>query len=51
MGACGGTVEAGKLYFDGPVCETIVAEDISGDFKVDYTDSALMAPHWLESAE
>jgi hypothetical protein len=48
MGAYGGTAEASKSYFRGPVCETIVAGDINGDCKVDYLDFALLASHWLE---
>ena len=48
MGAYGGTAEASKSYFGGPVCETIVAGDINGDCKVDFRDFALMALHWLE---
>jgi len=48
MGAYGGTMEASKSYFGEPVCETIVAGDINGDCKVDFTDFAIMATHWLE---
>jgi predicted outer membrane repeat protein len=48
MGAYGGTAEASKSYFGGPVCETIVAADINGDCKVNFFDLALMADHWLE---
>ena len=48
MGAYGGTAEASKSYFGGPVCETIVAGDINGDCKVNFKDFALMAFHWLE---
>ena len=48
MGAYGGTPEASKSYFGEPVCETIVAGDINGDCKVDITDFAIMAAHWLE---
>ncbi len=44
----GGTSEAGKSYFGGPVCETIVAGDINGDCKVNFLDFRLMAFHWLE---
>jgi hypothetical protein len=47
MGAYGGTVEASKSYFGGPVCETIVAGDINGDCKVDFRDFAIMAGQWL----
>ncbi len=48
MGAYGGTAEASKSYFGEPVCETIVAGDIDGDCKVNLSDSAIMALHWLE---
>ena len=48
MGAYGGTAEASKSYFDGPVCEIIVAGDINGDCKVNFLDFRLMALHWLE---
>ena len=48
MGAYGGTAEASKSYFGGPVCETIVAGDINGDCKVDLADLAIMSVHWLE---
>jgi hypothetical protein len=48
MGAYGGTAEASKSYFGEPVCETIVAGDINGDCKVNLSDLATMALHWLE---
>lgn len=48
MGAYGGTAEASKSYFGRPVCETIIAGDINGDCKVNLTDFAIMAFHWLE---
>ncbi len=48
MGAYGGTAEASKSYFGEPVRETIVAGDIDGDCKVNLSDSAIMALHWLE---
>lgn len=48
IGAYGGTAEASKSYFGKPVCETIVAGDINGDCKVDFSDFAIMASHWLE---
>jgi predicted outer membrane repeat protein len=48
MGAYGGTDEASKSYFGEPVCEIIVAGDINGDCKVNFTDFAIMALHWLE---
>jgi hypothetical protein len=48
MGAYGGTAEASKSYFGEPICETIVAGDINGDCKVDFSDLAFMAIHWLD---
>lgn len=48
MGAYGGTAETSKSYFGRPVCETVVAWDINGDCKVDFSDFALMAGYWLE---
>lgn len=48
MGAYGGTAQASKSYFGQPVCEKIVAGDINGDCKVDFSDFVLMAAHWLE---
>jgi hypothetical protein len=48
MGAYGGTNEASKSYFDGPVCEIIVAGDINGDCAVNFLDFAIMALHWLD---
>jgi hypothetical protein len=49
MGAYGGTAEASKSYFGKPLCESIVAGDINGDCKVDFTDFAIMASHWLQT--
>jgi len=49
IGAYGGTAEASKSWFGGPVCETIVAGDIDGNCLVDFRDFRLMAMHWLES--
>ncbi len=49
MGAYGGTSEASKSYFGGPVCQTVVAGDVNGDCVVDFKDFALMGLHWLES--
>jgi hypothetical protein len=48
MGAYGGTAEASKSYFGGPVCQTIITGDINGDCKVDFEDFRLMANHWLQ---
>jgi hypothetical protein len=48
LGAYGGTTEASKSYFDGPVCTTIIAGDINGDGRVDAKDLAILARHWLQ---
>ena len=48
MGAYGGTSEASKSYFGGPVCETIIAGDINGDCRVDSADLEILMLHWLE---
>ncbi len=48
MGAYGGTAEASKSYFGGPVCQIIVAGDINGDCEVNFLDFRLVALHWLE---
>jgi hypothetical protein len=48
MGAFGGTVEASKSYFGGPVCEIIVTGDINGDCKVNFLDFRIMAFNWLK---
>jgi hypothetical protein len=47
IGAFGGTAEAIKSYFGGPVCEIIVAGDINGDCIVNFKDFALIALQWL----
>jgi hypothetical protein len=51
MGAYGGTAEASKSYFGGPICKTIVAGDINGDCRVDFADLAIIASHWLWDAD
>lgn len=48
MGAYGGTTEASKSYFGEPICETTVVADINGDCKVNLSDFAIRALHWLE---
>jgi hypothetical protein len=48
MGCYGGTAEASKSWFGGPICETIIAGDINGDCKVDSLDLDLLMRHWLE---
>ncbi len=47
MGAYGGTVEASRTYFGGPVCQVQMAGDINGDCKVDDLDTAILMQHWL----
>jgi hypothetical protein len=47
MGAYGGTTDASKSYFGGPICEIIVAGDINGDCKVNFLDFRIMALQWL----
>jgi hypothetical protein len=47
LGAYGGTAEASRTYFGGPVCTTQVAGDINGDCKVDDLDMDIMLSHWL----
>jgi hypothetical protein len=49
MGAYGGTAEASKSWFGGPVCAVIVAGDINGDCTVDLGDFAILAGHWMET--
>ena len=51
MGAYGGTSEASRSYFGGPVCETIIPGDINGDCQVDFADLAIMASHWSWNAD
>ncbi len=46
-----GAAKASKSYFDGPVCETIIAGDINGDCIVNFDDFALIAYHWLECTD
>jgi len=48
MGAYGGTAEASRTYFGGPVCETQIAGDINGDCIVDDTDMEILTSHWLQ---
>jgi len=47
MGAYGGTAQASRPYFGGPVCETELAGDINGDCVVDQTDLDILLSHWL----
>ncbi|MGE5293275.1 MAG: Ig-like domain-containing protein [Solirubrobacterales bacterium] len=47
IGAYGGTSEASRTYFGGPVCENRIAGDINGDCVVDDTDMDILTSHWL----
>ncbi len=47
MGAYGGTVEASKSHFGGPVCEKNIAGDINGDCIINFVDMAFLSRHWL----
>jgi len=49
MGAYGGTTGASMSYFGEPVCERIRAGDINGDCRIDCTDLAILAHHWLDT--
>jgi len=51
VGAGGGTACASKSYFGEPPCETVIAGDINGDCRVDFTDLQILALHWLENAQ
>ncbi|UCG50120.1 MAG: hypothetical protein JSU94_10090 [Phycisphaerales bacterium] len=51
MGAYGGTAEASKSYFGGPVCETIVAGDVNGDCRIDFADFAFIVYNWLKDID
>jgi hypothetical protein len=48
MGAYGGTAEASKSYFGGPVCRTCLYGDLNGDCRVDLKDFALLARNWTQ---
>lgn len=48
IGIYGGTQEASKSYFGGPVCQKPIVGDANGDCRVDFTDFVLMALHWCE---
>ena len=47
VGAYGGTAEASKAYFGGPLCATQIAGDLNGDCIVDQTDMDILLRHWL----
>jgi hypothetical protein len=47
LGGYGGTAEASRSYFGGPVCERQIAGDINGDCVVDATDMEILTSHWL----
>ncbi len=51
LGAYGGTTQASRTYFGGPVCETQIAGDINGDCVVDQTDLDILLSHWLIESE
>lgn len=51
LGAYGGTAQASKSYFGGPVCETQIAGDINGDCAVDQADIEILMVHWLRRAD
>jgi len=46
IGAYGGTTEASKSYFGGPVCQKHRAGDINGDCKVDFDDLLIVISQW-----
>jgi hypothetical protein len=48
MGAYGGTAEASKSHFGGPVCGTSLYGDFNGDCRVDLKDFALLARNWTQ---
>ncbi len=48
LGAYGGTAEASKSYFGGPVCETRIPGDLNGDCQVDNTDAILASQNWRQ---
>ena len=51
MGAYGGTAEASKSWFEGPVCDTPVAGDLNGDCAVNLIDLAILTSHWLQETQ
>jgi len=50
LGAYGGTAEASRSYFGGPICETQIAGDINGDCVVNDADMEILTSHWLRQA-
>jgi len=46
LGAYGGTPQASRSYFGGPICETPLPGDINGDCKVDSVDAELSLQQW-----
>jgi len=46
IGVYGGTTEASKSHFGGPVCETHWAGDINGDCKVNFDDLLILISQW-----
>jgi hypothetical protein len=47
MGAYGGTAEASRSYFGGPLCTTQIAGDINGDCRIDDLDLDILLSHWM----
>lgn len=48
LGAYGGTPQASRTYFGGPVCKTQIAGDINGDCIVDDADMEILTSRWLQ---
>jgi predicted outer membrane repeat protein len=46
LGAYGGTPQASRSYFGGPICAAPIAGDINGDCKVDSVDAELALQDW-----
>lgn len=46
LGAYGGTAQASRSYFGGPICEAPLPGDINGDCRVDSIDTELSLQDW-----